>query len=421
MRRPRAVPRLLAPAVLSCMLSACGREASAPAAPAALRADSAGVEIVAVSAAAADAPVFSTPDSAPSLRIGSLDGRAEEQFGNIGDLLPLPDGGVAVLDRQAAEVRVFDASGAFVRALGKKGEGPGELQNPSDVALLAGDTVGVYDPRPARLTRFAPNGTLGRIVTLETDARGRPFQGAILQDGRVIGAARWYAGPNAVPLVNQGASLGRDSVVLILWGDSGALLDTIDVLPGMESIRSIEAAEQSVSVRMRPAVFGRTSVFAPHPDGIWAGVNDSFELRLRDAGDGHQVRIVRAPGLERPTTDELARRIHERAVADADANPDQLRWIEEWFTLSPRPATAPAYDRILVDDRARLWVREWSGGAPAERWWVFSPAGDLLGSVDFPGGVTLHAVRSCAAWGVEQDELDVGYVVRYALRGPGGC
>ena len=44
--------------------------------------------------------MFATLDSVPGLRLGSLDGTPEEQFGTVSDVLPLADGGVAVLDGQ---------------------------------------------------------------------------------------------------------------------------------------------------------------------------------------------------------------------------------------------------------------------------------------------------------------------------------
>ncbi len=399
-------------------ISACIRGADTARVPEAVHTDSAGVEIVLNSVAATAVPVFATIDSIPELRLGSLDGRPEEQFGTVSDVLPLADGGVAVLDGQAAEIRLFDSDGAYRMSLGSKGQGPGEFQSPIKLALLPGDTLAVYDAGPRRITRYGPDGALGRITTLE-DTRTRIVVASFLPDGRLIGQSRWLA-PGGAPLPGPELTFVRDTAVLTLFTTDGAVDDTVDVVPGEETIMRIEMSERSVSVFKRSPAFGRTNVFTAHPDGIWSSANDRFELRLREAESGRLIRIVRAPGLEKPVTDGLARAIHDRALAEAETADDR-RWTEAWYALSPRPETQPAYDLLAVDDRARLWVRAWSTLDLATRWWVFAGGGDLLGSVDVPSGMKITSVRCRWVWGVEHDELDVSYVVRYALRGVDVC
>lgn len=419
MRQPQArrLRAFLSAAVVPAM-SACTRGDEPSRVLEAARTDSAGVEIVLSAVAAAAVPVFATVDSVPALRIGSIDGRREEQFGTISDVKPLRDGGVAVLDGQAAEIRLFDSDGAYRMSLGSKGQGPGELQSPTVLAVLLGDTLAVYDSRPRRITRFGPDGALGRITTLE-DTRSQIPVASFLPDGRLVLQARWLHPDGGVPPKEE-PTFVRDTVVVMLFSTDGSLQDTIDILPSREAIQSIQVGDGSVSVFKRTAAFGRTNVFAGHPDGIWSSANDRFELRLRELGSGRLIRIVRAPGLEEPITEEFARAIQDRAVAEAET-PDELRWAEAWYALSPRPETKPAYDRVVVDDQARVWVRTWSAPEPATRWWVFDGSGDLLGSVDVPRGMTLTAVRCGWAWGIEHAECDVGYVVRYTLRGVNGC
>ena len=308
-------------------ISACTRSADTARVPEVVHADSAGVEIVLNSVAATAVPVFATLDSIPGLRLGSLDGRPEEQFGTVSDVLPLADGGVAVLDGQAADIRLFDSDGAYRMSLGSKGQGPGEFQSPIKLALLPGDTLAVYDAGPRRITRFGPDGALGRITTLE-DTRARIVVAAFLSDGRLIGQSRWLA-PGGAPLPGPELTFVRDTAVLTLFTTGGAVDDTVDVVPGQEAIMGIERSERSVSVFKRSPAFGRTNVFTAHPDGIWSSANDRFELRLREAEGGRLIRIVRARGLEKPVTDGLARAIHDRALAEAET-PVARRRTEAW-------------------------------------------------------------------------------------------
>jgi hypothetical protein len=384
----------------------------------ATRTDSAGIELMTTQTAAADVPAFATLDSVPALRIGSLDGPKEEQFGSVTSLAPLSDGGIAVLDAQAREVRVFGPDGAYVRTVGRQGEGPGELSGPSVVARLGGDTLAVYDYRNGRVTLFGPDGKAARMVTLTSGGYGRPYLASFFPDGSLVGQM-WYSGSQSIPGTSDKFTFGVDSVALVVYGADGSFGDTVDVLPGSETLRTVRRSGQMVITNMATTSFGRSNVFAASPDGVWSGFADHFALRLLDPADGHVERILRAPGLDRPLTDAEARQILDEDLAGAKT-PTERRMEQQVFDLSPRPEVRPSYDRLVVDDRARLWVREWPGAhRDHRRWWVFGRDGALLGSVTMPGRFRLMAVQGDQAWGVFRDELDVPYVVCYALHTAG--
>jgi hypothetical protein len=54
--------------------------------------------------------------------------------------------------------RVFDSTGRFVRDIGRRGSGPGEVQAVSAVAPAGGDTVAFWDATLRRLSYFDGNG-----------------------------------------------------------------------------------------------------------------------------------------------------------------------------------------------------------------------------------------------------------------------
>jgi hypothetical protein len=358
-------------------------------------------------------PVFATLDSTAGLRLGSLDGPAAEQFGYARDLAPLPDGGVAVLDAQAAEVRVFGPDGAHVRTLGKRGQGPGEFTSPVALARVAGDSLAVYDSRLGRVTVFAPDGSLGRVVTVAFDGYGRPYRASFFSDVRMVGQSTFTPGSLGA---DGEAAFHQDSAVLVVNTPTGALVDTVGIQPTSEEVLTITQSDQGISITKVGVRFARSGVFVAHPDGVWSGFGDHWELRLHDPADGQLKRIVRAPGLDRPLTDAEAKSIVDEALA-RDTTPDQLRAWRKLNELSPRPELRPAYDRLLVDDQERLWLREWPGASSGTlRWWVFAVDGGLLGQVNVPGGFQLLAVSGAQAWGVTRDELGVPYVERHALR-----
>ena len=83
------------------------------------------------------------------------------------------DGGVVLIDRQSASLIEYAPDGTVRRTLGRKGEGPGEFVAPSDLVVLPGDRVSVYDPRTARLTTFAPGDSAPEIRTLSAPSSGQ--------------------------------------------------------------------------------------------------------------------------------------------------------------------------------------------------------------------------------------------------------
>lgn len=69
---------------------------------------------------------------------------AEQSLLRPRDLAVDDDGVMYVLDAAERKVQVFDAAGAWLRTLGRAGQGPAELERPSQV-VVAGDRVVVFD------------------------------------------------------------------------------------------------------------------------------------------------------------------------------------------------------------------------------------------------------------------------------------
>ena len=124
--------------------------------------DSAGIEIV-----ESTSPEWSAPRSVevePVLRIG----REEEgpyQFAVVGRALFLQDGGIAIAEGRAQEVRIFGAEGSHEQTLGRRGEGPGEFTGLSWVLEHSDDSIAAYDWSLRRTTVFhRPSGGSRNVV-----------------------------------------------------------------------------------------------------------------------------------------------------------------------------------------------------------------------------------------------------------------
>jgi hypothetical protein len=82
----------------------------------------------------------------------------EELFGVLRGLLTDADGNIYLLDVQLSEIRVFDADGAYLRTIGRDGEGPGEFRRPRALFFTPGGEVAVVQLMPGRVVLLTPEG-----------------------------------------------------------------------------------------------------------------------------------------------------------------------------------------------------------------------------------------------------------------------
>lgn len=96
------------------------------------------------------------------LSVGEVGGLSREpspaEFGRVRSVVSDAEGRVFIGDGQALEIRVFNQDGAFLRRLGRKGGGPGEMAGLHGAAWLGEDTLVVMDFGNARLMRLTAAG-----------------------------------------------------------------------------------------------------------------------------------------------------------------------------------------------------------------------------------------------------------------------
>lgn len=98
----------------------------------------------------------------------------------------LPDGTVYVVDSKDSRVKVFDAAGKFLRAFGRPGQGPGEMNQPTGILVTPDREILVEDVLNRRLTVFALDGTFRRHIST---AKALGISG-IQMDGKGLIVAR---------------------------------------------------------------------------------------------------------------------------------------------------------------------------------------------------------------------------------------
>ncbi|WP_331049145.1 6-bladed beta-propeller [Gemmatimonas sp.] len=141
------------------MLSACGEHTATASRPWTTAVDSTGdttrVRIT------GDVPDSLVSTLAVDLAVGEADGADELTFGRIGGIVVGRDGAMFVYDadQTVGLIRMYSATGKYVRTVGAKGGGPGEYGQVNGFALAHNGDLLVWDGAGARINRYASDGS----------------------------------------------------------------------------------------------------------------------------------------------------------------------------------------------------------------------------------------------------------------------
>jgi len=145
-----------------------------------------------------------------------------------------PDGLVYVTDGGNGRLSVFKQDGTWVRTIGSRGTGPGQLLDCIGVAVKADGTIAVADPDNGRVQLFAANGTfLSSVPVMEWGAtRGQEPYLVWLPNGNLLVPVplgnKLYeitpAGQIVRTLTGNPGDLRRPVAIALLADGSGALV-----------------------------------------------------------------------------------------------------------------------------------------------------------------------------------------------------
>ncbi len=353
------------------------------------------------------------------LSIGVLDGPEELIFGSVVSLAVDGDGGIYAFDNQVPSLRYFDATGAYVRNLGREGGGPGEYSDfVGKLAVRRDGKIVLPDVGNARLSLYEPDGT---------SAEHWPVLGGIFPRAEVVVDT---ADHTYVPILSVKMPSTEPMEVGYLHLDpEGNTVDTLHIpsLPDEPPLASMESAFAEQMVNTVRGFMDPAKEHALSPLGYMVvGVNDdySFDIRWRD---GRTIRIER-------TNEPVLYTSEERAEWEAVF--DWHREVGYPVDLGSVPDRKLPWASFLTDAGGRIWVcrhvearkddrvappEDESNQRPPISWVepavydVFEPDGTYLGEVRFPRRTSPLVVRGDTAWGVRQGEFDEQYIVRLVI------
>ncbi len=401
-RKARLVLALSAPLAL---LAGCGGSESAAAPDASFAVvDSAGVDVVTTTV-----PEWGPSGSPWSLtvitEIGGLDGDEVYLFGEVADVALVPDGGVAVADRQTADVRFYDAAGEYMRRSGVAGDGPGEFRRIRWLDRCGGGFI-AYDPMLRRTTPISLSGVAGEPSPFITGETNRPpYNSTCLPDGSLL-AVGWGEAPPRPEGAETWFFTQRANAWRIL---PDGVIDTIGTYISSERLGMYDPDTGGGGSGPHP--FSRSVEFDGDEDHIYIGAGERLQVEVRTL-DGELLRIIRGPDTDLDVDAEFMATYRRASLTGMDS---VLR-AEIVAADDAMPERYPAFSELLVDDLGFVWVERfvlpWDD---VRRWGVFAPDGAFLGHLELPLDFELTDVSADRVAGFATDEIGVQRVRVYGL------
>ncbi len=317
-------------------------------------------------------PLYKTPvlELAEDLSLGGPDAQGDSVFDQIRSFVIDDDGAIYVPEYRNSQIKVFDDSGRYLRTIGRKGQGPGELEMARVVSInrTAGELAVLQMSR--RISFFKLDGTFLRHVS---------FKEIWALYGRVDSRGRIYVTEGIVDPESPRYALKK-------LGPDGTVLTTLATTPAPA-----------------PSKFDPFLAVAwwllDRNDNLVYGYPETYEIQIYDAESAKVVRRIVRDYDPVAVTDE--EREEERK-----GTPPNIK-----LNFSKDHA---AYSRFFLSDQGHIIVQTYEkadGGRFIHD--VFDAEGRFLGLIPLkPFGVGILKGKYYA---LEEDEEGYQYVKRYAV------
>ena len=349
----------------------------------------------------------------PEVRIGSVDD-PDYAFGQVLRLALGPDGTLYSVHVSEGAVRKWSPDGHPAGTLGRKGEGPGEFSQPTSLGFW-GDTLWVMDGMGMRLTEFASDGTLlGTVNPNLTPGkadlnRGFPRPMRPLRDGH------WYG------TIVRAASLAGESrprAHLVMESD-GTVLDTVWV-EATEPRDNMTAGSGGMVIAM-PQPFSDQPKSVVLDDGSLVVVD--FRVPDEPQGATYSATKLAASGdtlwhTVLPYTPTPLPRESPDSAFDAmtarfpPALQDMKKGLRDKLHFPPY---VPVVKDVQVAEDGSVWIHQAEAVDGGDVWQILDRGGEPVARAVVPTGLRILLVHGDEVWGVERDDLDVNYIVRYRV------
>jgi len=268
-----------------------------------------------------DEGVFSLEED---LVIGQKEGEEEYMFNQISIDVDNNEN-IYVFDTKIVEIRVFNKSGKYLRSIGKKGQGPGEIQMPAPTAfqITAHNEIMVFDVSTRKIIFFSLNGEYLREVSASS--------------------LTWVANP--LRMTPKGNFVAR--IVFPPISDTIHELKMFDFkftfLSTLAKLKETPSKPEIINP-MKPSL----SFAITQDDKIIWGTTNRYELFILNPQGKIIKKIYKKNKLAKLT-------VHDRERYRKQYEPI-LTWLGSQYKIN-LPKHYPAFNNIFADDEGRLFIQ----------------------------------------------------------------
>ena len=321
-------------------------------------------------------PLYKTPvlELKEDLSIGGPDAQGDYAFDQVRQVVVDDAGVIYVLDQQASLVKAFDASGKYLRTIGRKGQGPGELEYPMTLSL---------------------NRTSGELA-VQLQSRGIVF---FKTDGTFL---RQLSLKSMLPARGRVDSRGNIYVLDIVMDEKGSHYATKKLGPDGSLLATISETPTPVGPGNTIRAFIPVAYFQiDRDDRFIYGFPETYEIRFYGPTEAKAFRKIARDYAPLAVTEE------DKAQLKKDVPPG----FNREFVF---PDHHPAYTRFFLSDLGHIFVQTYEK-AEGERFVndIFDAEGRFIGRIPLkPSGIEILKDKYYA---LEEDADGYQYVKRYAV------
>jgi hypothetical protein len=278
-------------------------------------------------------------DLEEELRIGN-ENDENYMFNGVTNIAIDSQGNIHVLDRGNFRIQVFDHKGQYLKTIGKKGQGPGEFENPARLFLDNQDNIYVTDGGPrieGRMIKiFNNSGEFVQVIRLESP----------ISDFHVDSEGNILA--NVAQRVEKGTI-----TAVVKMNSEGKMIKKIAEFSGVKIVRR-RIGDGDASFRFRHQYTPRLS-FSPIDEETFSyAYSTEYQVFVIDK-EGKLLLKIQKKEVPHSISQSEKERIIE--ILEESISGRGIKWpkgvLEEACNF---PSSRPFFRRIIVDDMQRLFL-----------------------------------------------------------------
>lgn len=342
----------------------------------------------------------------PVLTIGE-DGTPQGEFLRIGGAIRTTSGNIVVANTSSNELRVFSPAGKFVKAYGRTGSGPGELERMQWIGR-GGDTVHVFDFRNRRISTFsASTGYL----------KSRPVP-AGLPDRSSYPVSRFSNGDYLIQPIGSTSMSHRDGVytdsiqagVLVAARDTITFFGTYPHLTYLAFNPTNAEKAQSVGVYR----FGGIAHWQVWGNLTWIAHSNTNEFVLYDK-TGKKINTIKLPWPAREFDKAAFDKVAKRELADAPES-QRAGFMNALLSAKYLPKYEPTFRRFKVAADGMLWIERYRlDPTVAGECVVMNRSGNIVARITLPGNFESTEIGNDYVLGIQKDSDGLETVAMYRI------